>query len=74
MALSAPHWFYRNAGADIIDPRQVQLGPEALPARFDDSEREQQLTAWWTDRIVRLANAGAAGFRLLGLADVPARF
>lgn len=74
MARSAPHWFYRNSGSDVVDPRQTQLSPDSLPARFDDAEREQELTAWWTDRMVRLADAGAAGFRLLGLADVPGRF
>src|SRR5258707_4007013 len=26
MARSAPHWFYRNAGADVVDPRREQLG------------------------------------------------
>jgi starch synthase (maltosyl-transferring) len=74
MARSAPHWFYRGAGTDIVDPRKAQLAPEALPARFDDPQRESELTAWWTDRIVRLAQNGAAGFRLLGLGDVPPRF
>jgi starch synthase (maltosyl-transferring) len=74
MARSAPHWFYRNAGSDIVDPRQTQLSPDALPARFDQPERAQELTAWWTDRLVRLADAGVAGFRLLGIADVPPQF
>ncbi|HKS62429.1 MAG TPA: hypothetical protein VJT13_12055, partial [Xanthobacteraceae bacterium] len=74
MARSAPHWFYRSAGSDVVDPREAQLGAEAVPARFEDPEREKELTAWWVDRIIRLAKAGAAGFRLLGLADVPARF
>jgi hypothetical protein len=74
MARSAPHWFYRNAGPDIVDPRQTQLSPDALPARFDQPERAQELTAWWTDRLVRLADAGVAGFRLLGIGDVPPPF
>ena len=26
MARSAPHWFYRSAGSDVIDPREAQLG------------------------------------------------
>jgi starch synthase (maltosyl-transferring) len=74
LARSAPHWFYRVVGADVIDPREAQLGAEAAPARFEDPQRQKELIAWWVDRIIRLAKAGAAGFRLLGLADVPGRF
>jgi len=72
MARSAPNWFYRDGNSDVVDPREKQLGPEALPARF--AERAHELTAWWTDRVVRLAEAGTDGFRLLGLEHVPARF
>jgi len=72
MARSAPNWFCRDGSSDVVDPREMQLGPEALPARF--AEREHELTAWWTDRAVRLAQAGADGFRLLGLEHVPPRF
>jgi len=74
MARSAPHWFYRTGPSDVVDPRQTQLGLEALPARFDDPHRATELTAWWADRLIRLAKAGTAGFRLLGLADVPGSF
>ena len=74
MARSAPHWFYRGVGSDVIDPREAQLCAEAVPARFEDPQREKELTAWWIDRIIRLAKAGGSGFRLLGLADVPGRF
>jgi starch synthase (maltosyl-transferring) len=74
MARSAPHWFYRTGVTDIVDPRQAQLELEALPARFDDPQRVAELTAWWIDRLIRLAKADAAGFRLLGLAHVPPQF
>jgi len=74
MARSAPHWFYRSGATDVVDPRQAQLGLDAVPARFDDPHRSNELTAWWVDRLIRLAKAGAAGFRLLGLAGVPADF
>src|ERR1043165_1331175 len=57
MARSAPHWFYRGVGSDVIDPREAQLGAEAVPARFEDPQREEELTAWWIDRIIRLARA-----------------
>src|SRR5947208_434842 len=74
MARSAPHWFYRTGTTDVVDPRQAQLGLEAVPARFEDPQRARELTAWWIDRLIRLAKAGTAGFRLLGLAEVPADF
>ena len=74
MAFSASHWFYRNAGPDVVDPRRSLLSADALPARFQDSEREKEFAAWWIDRMVRLLQAGCAGFRILGLADVPPRF
>ena len=31
------------------------------------ADMEQQLAAWWAERLVRLVRAGAAGFRLVGL-------
>jgi starch synthase (maltosyl-transferring) len=73
-ARNNPHLFYRNGDLDVIDPRRVQLGPEALPARFDSPERERELAAWFADRLIRLTQAGIVGFRLLGLADVPSAF
>jgi starch synthase (maltosyl-transferring) len=74
MARSAPHWFYRTGASDIVDPRQEQLELDALPARFDDRQRTAEFAAWWIDRLIRLAKAGAAGFRLLELALVPSDF
>src|SRR5262249_17660429 len=32
-------------------------------ARFDDPTAADELTAWWVDRLIRLARAGVAGFR-----------
>jgi starch synthase (maltosyl-transferring) len=74
MARAAPHWFHRNDGCDVVDPRKVLLDPDAVPARFDAPQREQELAAWWTDRMLRLAHQGVTGFRLVGLAGVPPRF
>ena len=45
---------------------------DAVYARFDDPHAARELSAWWIDRLVRLAHAGAAGFRLIGLDRVPA--
>ena len=74
MSRSASHWFYRKAASDVVDPRQEQIGPDALLAHFEDPAREMEITAWWTDRLIRLCQAGVHGFRLLGVGDVPARF
>ena len=65
---------FRSSHADIIDPRQNQLGPDALPARYDDPERARELVSWFAERLIRVVQAGAAGFRLLGLAHVPAEY
>jgi starch synthase (maltosyl-transferring) len=74
MARSAPHWFYRSVGSDVTDPREAPLAADAVPARFEDPQRKKELVAWWVDRIIRLSKAGASGFRLLGLADLPGHF
>jgi starch synthase (maltosyl-transferring) len=73
VARSHPHLFFRSSGFDVIDPRQVQLGPEAVPTAFHP-ERNAQLAAWFADRLLRLVRAGATGFRLVGLADAPPQF
>ena len=73
MARSAPRWFREPESATpAIDPRRGKLEADAAYAHFEDAEAAQQLTGWWVDRLVRLAQAGAAGFRLLGLDHVPA--
>jgi starch synthase (maltosyl-transferring) len=74
IARAKPHLFFRDQGYDVIDPRRAQLGPEALPTRFDDPERERELAAFFADRLIRLVRAGVAGFRMVGLADVPPSF
>ena len=71
VARAWPNLFFRSSHADIIDPRQDQLGPDALPARYDDPERARELVSWFAERLIRVLQAGAAGFRLLGLAHVP---
>ena len=70
-ARSHPQLFFRSSDFDVIDPRQVQLGPEAVPACFGPPERDGSLAAWYAERLIRLARTGVAGFRLVGLADVP---
>jgi starch synthase (maltosyl-transferring) len=72
MARSAARWFGETPIPDRIDPRQPTDMADAVYARFDDPYAARELSAWWIDRLVRLAHAGAAGFRLIGLDRVPA--
>jgi starch synthase (maltosyl-transferring) len=75
MARSAPGWFHHDAGTGtVLDPRHAQTPADAVPARFEDPTCVAQLREWWVDRLIRLARAGAAGFRLIGLESVPPDF
>jgi starch synthase (maltosyl-transferring) len=56
--------YERRPQADVVDPRQDRTVLHAATARADAGER---FAAWWAERLVRLAHAGAAGFRLIGL-------
>jgi starch synthase (maltosyl-transferring) len=73
-ARAAPHLFFRHSDAIAIDPRQTQLGADALPARFDDPDRERELASFFADLLISFLKAGVNGFRLLGLANVPSGF
>ncbi len=67
IALSHPELFAPPPTA--IDPRVPEL---AARPRFH--ERGEALAAWWQGQLGAWLQAGAAGFRLLGLADVPPAF
>src|SRR5258708_36430999 len=54
---------WRDHG-DVVDPRHDQGFAQAAPVRADAGER---LAVWWAEHLARLARAGAAGFRLVGL-------
>jgi starch synthase (maltosyl-transferring) len=56
---------------NTLDPRRARHEVDAADANFEDPAAGPQLIAWWIDRLVRLAQAGAEGFRLLGLDRVP---
>ena len=60
-------WF---GDADSPDPRRP-CPPGLVYARFDRAEVAEHLTSWWIDRLVRLAQAGLAGFRCLEPDSVP---
>jgi len=73
LAASDANWFHRSDFAGRVDPRSPLRRPDAAYARFDDLVIAQELAAWWVDRLVRLARAGAAGFRCTEPQLVPAR-
>jgi len=52
-----------------IDPRVAELA--ARPRFFEQGEA---LAVWWEQNIARWQDAGAAGFRLIGLSDAPPHF
>jgi starch synthase (maltosyl-transferring) len=65
LANSPRPWFrsVRLAEDPAPDPRTAPAPANAVYARFDDPAAAQELTAWWTDRLMRLVRAGVAGFR-----------
>jgi len=45
------------------DPRSAPAPANAVYGRFEEPAAAEELTAWWTERLVRLVRAGVAGFR-----------
>ena len=65
LANSPRPWFRsaRFAEDPAPDPRAAPAPANAVYARFDNPAAAEELTAWWTERLVRLVRAGVAGFR-----------
>jgi starch synthase (maltosyl-transferring) len=64
--------FRCGRAADRIDPRSELPRADAAYARFDDPTAVEPLTRWLVDRLGRLVQAQAAGFRCLYPNAVPA--
>jgi len=60
--------FERRYQSDVVDPHLDSSIAHAVTVRPD----AHRLASWWASHLVRLANAGAAAFRLLGLGLLPA--
>ncbi len=56
--------------SDIADPRADRTLVRAATVRPNEAD-PARLAAWWADQLVRLAEAGTQGFRLLGLDLLP---
>jgi starch synthase (maltosyl-transferring) len=67
-----PEWFRHDSAASRVDPRNLRRHDDAALARFDDPAIGKQIAAWWVERLVRLARAGAAGFRCEDPGALPA--
>ena len=63
-ARQADGLYERRDQSGLVDPRQDRATVNAATLRAGAASR---LVPWWTDRLVRLARAGASGFRLVGL-------
>jgi starch synthase (maltosyl-transferring) len=72
-AIPEPSWFdFPPAGDAMPDPRR---GPrDVARARFEQPKIAAALTDWWCDKLRQLVRNGVAGFRCLGMADVPPEF
>jgi starch synthase (maltosyl-transferring) len=69
---SRPQWFAANdARAGRADPRSPHRTANAVAACWDDPDNAQHMADWWVDRLVRLADAGVAGFRCEDPGAVP---
>ena len=59
--------FERRYQSDVADPRLDGSIAHAVTVRPD----ADRVASWWASHLVRLADAGAAAFRLLGLGLLP---
>jgi starch synthase (maltosyl-transferring) len=72
LALSQSRLFVaRRHGEWPADPRSGERQSEAANARFGSAQAEQELIILWSERLGRLLDAGAAGFRFLNPHYVP---
>src|SRR5579872_3054634 len=61
---SHPEWFADDViTGHPVDPRSALPAPAAAYLRFAENSADGA-TAWWIERLLRLANAGASGFCL----------
>ncbi len=73
MGKSASAWFRAvDLGEARADPRSMRARGDAAYARFEDDAAANALAAWWSERLIRLAHLGVAGFRCEAPHKVPA--
>jgi starch synthase (maltosyl-transferring) len=57
--------------SDVLDPRADLSAQAAASLRLADERAEARYCDWIVGHLIRLARAGATGFRLLGLQGLP---
>jgi hypothetical protein len=60
-------WLYRAERGDFLDPRSYGLEADAIRLTSTDPHA---FASWWAPRLVDIARAGFAGFRITALAAV----
>jgi hypothetical protein len=55
----------------VVDPRQASDASHAVRLHLDGAGAGDALVRFWTERLLRLAQNGASGFRLLGFEQLP---
>ena len=67
-----PHWFRPFEPEHArLDPRHTRGEDNAVYANFEHPSAAAQLGAWWSERLLALAQAGVAGFRFDSPHHVP---
>ncbi len=67
-----PEWFQGMVDPDAVpDPRRAP-GETGARWRLHDPDAAEAAARWWSQRLVQLARAGVAGFRLLAPEAAPA--
>ena len=70
---SAAKWLMPGAERETaVDPRVPRVLLDSALFRFRGARIAKEVSDWWIDRLVRLAQAGAAGVRMLGAESLPA--
>ncbi len=73
LAASRPDLFAAISGTEqFSDPRRTGRRGNAAYARFDSADAANALVDLWGERLGRLLDAGATGFRLLNPQSLPA--
>jgi starch synthase (maltosyl-transferring) len=69
-----PHWFQPFEPEDAKrDPRHTRREDHVAYANYGHDEATAQLSAWWANQLLALADAGIAGFRFDSPHRVPAQ-